>query len=120
MSEPPLIDRETLDLLYESIGSEGTRSVLELFIGESRLYLATIAEASGQPSDAPALDRARRAAHALKSGAGQVGAALMSEAALAVELAAAGAMAELPQLVTALQEGAERTLAALTQLLEEG
>jgi len=119
MSETPLIDRAILDDLFESIGVEGTRSVLELFIGESRTYLATIAEAAALPHDAATCERARRAAHSLKSGAGQIGAAAMAAAAAAVERAAFQDAPDLPQAVSALEECAEKTTAALMQLLGE-
>jgi len=117
MSGPPLLDRAVLDDLFESIGLAGTRSVLELFIDESRGYLATIAEAAALPADAARRDRARRAAHSLKSGAGQIGAAAMAVAAAAVERAAAAAAPDLPQAAAALDQCAVETRAALEQFL---
>ncbi len=120
MSRPPLIDRAVLDDLCESIGLAGTRSVLELFIDESRAYLATIAEAAVLPADAAHCDRARRAAHSLKSGAGQIGAAAMAEAAAAVERAAAQSAPSLLQHVATLETCAAETLAALQELLRNG
>src|SRR5207302_2480111 len=74
MTEKPLIDRAVLDELYDAIGEEGARSVLQVFIDECRNYLVTIAAAAAQPSDVAARNRARRAAHSLKSGAAQIGA----------------------------------------------
>ena len=116
MTAPPLIDQAILDELIESIGIEGARSVLELFIVEGRLYLTTIAEGAARPEDAGQCERVRRAAHALKSGAGQIGAAALSAAAAAVEAAAAAAGPSLPQHVAVLQDCATRTIDALTRL----
>ena len=117
MSRPPLIDRAVLDDLCESIGLEGTRSVLQLFIDESRAYLATIAEAAVLPADAAHCDRARRAAHSLKSGAGQIGAASMAVAAAAVEQAASEGAPDLAQTAAALDQCAVDTLRALSAFL---
>jgi HPt (histidine-containing phosphotransfer) domain-containing protein len=119
MSPSPLIDRAVLDELLASIGEEGTRSVIDLFIDESRAYLATIAEAAAAPGDAARRDRARRAAHSLKSGAGQIGAASMAELAAAVERAASDRAADLAQTTAILQKCAAETLIAFTQLLAE-
>ncbi len=116
MSGPPLIDQTILDDLVESIGIDGTRSVLDLFIVESQGYLATIAAAAAQPADAALCDRARRAAHALKSAAGQIGAVAMSAAAATIEREAAASGPNLPGYVAVLQECATRTLDALTRL----
>jgi HPt (histidine-containing phosphotransfer) domain-containing protein len=84
----PLLDRATYDELVESIGDDGARTVVELFVGESSTYLGTIAKAVAQPDDATMRDQARRAAHSFKSGAGQVGAAAVAAAAAAVEATA--------------------------------
>jgi two-component system sensor histidine kinase/response regulator len=116
MSGPPLIDQAILDDLVESIGIDGTRSVLELFIVEGRLYLTTIVEGAARHEDAAQSDRVRRAAHALKSAAGQIGAAALSAAAAAVEREAAASGPGLPGHVAVLQECATRTLDALTRL----
>ena len=116
MTEQPLIDHAVLDLLREAINDAGTRSVIALFIEESRFYLATIAEAAAPPGDDARRERARRAAHSLKSGAGQIGAAAMAERAAAVERAADGG-ADLEAAIAALQHCAEATAAALGALL---
>ena len=116
MTEPPLIDRAVLDELFDSIGADGARSVLQVFIDECRKYLVTIA-AAAQPSDAAARDRARRAAHSLKSGAAQIGALRVAVAAAALEQSAAGT-ADLGPLIEALRECAAATETALTRLLE--
>src|SRR5437763_3240858 len=102
MSEPPLLDGAVIGDLFDNIGPDGTRSVLELFVSESRAYLATIA-AAAPPADAAARERARRAAHSLKSGAGQIGAAAMAAAAAAVEHGASQNSADLAVLIAALQ-----------------
>ena len=116
MTGPPLIDQAILDDLVESIGIEGTRSVLELFIVEGGLYLKTIVEGAARHEEAGESERVRRAAHALKSGAGQIGAGALAAAAAAVEREAAAAGPSLPGYVAALQQCATRTLDALTRL----
>lgn len=116
MSDAPLIDRAVLDELVDSIGGDGTRSVIELFIDESRLYLATITAAAVTDA-AVDRERARRAAHSLKSGAGQIGAMAMAAAAAAVERAAAEGAADLARTVDALDRSAAATIAALGAFL---
>lgn len=119
MSGPPLIDRAVLDDLVDGIGLDGARSVVELFIGESRFSVAAIGEASLPGSGSTARDRARRAAHSLKSGAGQIGAAALAEAAEQVEGAAADNAADLSERVAALRRCAAATNAALARFLAE-
>jgi HPt (histidine-containing phosphotransfer) domain-containing protein len=108
-----ILDGDTLDVLVEAIGAEATRGVVELFIGESRNLVAAIA--------APAADRVAigRAAHSLKSSAGQLGAVALSAAALAVENAAHAGSAELPQLIAALAGCAAATREALAARLND-
>jgi HPt (histidine-containing phosphotransfer) domain-containing protein len=118
MTAPPLFDRAVVDDLSESIGAAATRSVLALFIRESRAYVATIAQAGTPGSDAASHDRARRAAHSLKSGAGQVGAMALAALAAAVELAAGDGAPDLARAGAAsLQQCAEDTVAALNEFL---
>ncbi len=119
MTAPPLLDRPVLDDLAAAIGAEGARSVIELFLGESRGHVATIAAAAAQPDDAAGRGRARRAAHSLKSGAGQIGAAALSAAAAGVERAAAGG-GDLGGAAAALAAQASETEAALSRFLSEG
>ncbi len=85
MSDLPLIDSAILDDMIEAIGLEALRPVVELFVGESRTLSATIAAGAGDPARREAV---RRAAHSLKSSAGQLGAAALSEAAAELERAA--------------------------------
>jgi HPt (histidine-containing phosphotransfer) domain-containing protein len=82
------------------------RAIVEIFIGECRELAATIGSA------ATARD-AGRAAHSLKSSAGQLGAMRLAEAALAVETAAEAGSPELPGLTALLIDCAARTEAAL-------
>ena len=117
MSEAPLLDRAILDELIDSIGDDGARSVIELFIDESRGHLETIAAAAALSHDIAARERAGRAAHSLKSAAGQIGAAAMAAAAAAVERAAAAAAPDLPQTVAALDRCGAATAAVLTAFL---
>ena len=117
MTQPPLIDRAVLDDLFENIGTEGTRVVLELFIGESGNYLATINGAAAATADAAQRERARRAAHSLKSGAGQIGAAAVAAAADAVERAAGDNAPDLAQAVVALERCTQATVKALSPFL---
>lgn len=112
MTETPLIDRDVLADLTNSIGEAGTRSVISLFIAETDTYLAPIAAAAGAPADAESRQKARRAAHAFRSGAGQVGAAAVAAAAFAVEQAAADNWPELANAVAALQQCVAATTAA--------
>src|SRR5277367_3222265 len=93
-----VLDAVVLDDLIEHIGAEGARAVIELFLVECRDLTAAIA--------APGADRAAigRAAHSLKSSAGQLGASALSAAALAVETATGSGSPALPELVAALGE----------------
>ena len=114
MTGPPLIDRAVIDDLVEAIGADGARSVIELFVAEAQGYLATIA-AAASGADAAKRDDARRAAHSLKSGAGQVGAAAIAAAAIEVERAAS-TDAGLAEPAAALQRCAAETARELTRL----
>lgn len=117
MTADGLLDRAVVAQLFAVIGDDGARSVLELFVEESRDYVATIAAALTQP--VAGYEQARRAAHSLKSAAGQVGAVALAAAALAVEQAAAAGAADLPELIGALRRSATATEAALRRLLAE-
>jgi len=110
MSETTIIDRAVLDDLIHHIGADAVRSIVEIFMGECH-ELAAAMSASSNPRDA------RRAAHSLKSSAGQLGASALSEAALAVESAAGSGSSALPQLVAALVECVRLTEAALAARL---
>jgi HPt (histidine-containing phosphotransfer) domain-containing protein len=111
MSDAPLLDAAVLDDLIEHIGAESAHAVIELFIGECRELAAAIGAAGASR------DSMRRAAHSLKSSAGQLGAAALAEAALAVETAA-GTVAQLaPQLIGELLDCAARTEAVLAARL---
>jgi HPt (histidine-containing phosphotransfer) domain-containing protein len=107
MSAAPLVDTAILEELIGHIGAEAGRAVIELFIGECRDLIATMSSAE--------IDRekVRRAAHSLKSSAGQVGASALAQAALDVETAAESNAPELRSLITNLLECAVRTEAAL-------
>jgi HPt (histidine-containing phosphotransfer) domain-containing protein len=117
MSPPPLVDRAIIDDLFEQIGTDAVRSILALFVGEANTYRATIAEAAAQASDAASRERARRAAHSLKSGAGQIGATSLYTAAAAVEQAAAEGARELARAAEALERCAAETMEALCPFL---
>jgi HPt (histidine-containing phosphotransfer) domain-containing protein len=117
MTPPPIFDRAVVDDLTEVIGAAGTRSVLALFIPESRAYVATITQAGTPGSGAASRDRARRAAHSLKSIAGQVGAVALAALAAAVELAAGDGAADLAQTAAPLQQCVEDAIAALNEFL---
>ncbi|HZT86958.1 MAG TPA: Hpt domain-containing protein [Stellaceae bacterium] len=82
MDEPPLVDEAVLDELLATIGAEAVQAVFELFNGETSRLIETITT-GGQP------DATRRAAHSLKSSAGQIGAAALSAAAQRIEALAA-------------------------------
>ena len=110
MSEPPLLDESVLDDMTAHIGAAAVRSVLALFVEETRGFVRTIGAVSGQPE---ARDAARRAAHSLKSSAGQMGAAALSEAARLVEAAAQQDAGDLAGLAAALARCADDTAAAI-------
>jgi two-component system, sensor histidine kinase and response regulator len=107
MSDVPLVDAAILDELIGHIGDEAAHAVIELFIGECRDLAATI----GAPETSR--DQVRRAAHSLKSSAGQLGASALAQAALDVETAAEHGAPELRWLITNLLEFAARTETAL-------
>jgi HPt (histidine-containing phosphotransfer) domain-containing protein len=98
-----------LDDLIDHIGKDAVREVVGLFRGECR----ELTEVIGRAADDPAA--ARRAAHSLKSSAGQVGAAALAQAAKAVEAADATAMRDL---AATLAECAVATETVLVRLLE--
>jgi HPt (histidine-containing phosphotransfer) domain-containing protein len=110
MSE--VLDAAVLGDLIDHIGVEAVQAVIELFVRECRDLTAAMV-ASGA-------DRAAvgRAAHSLKSSAGQLGASALSEAALAVEVAAGAASPTLPELVAALARCAALTQEALAARLQ--
>ena len=104
-----LLDAAVLDDLIEHIGADAVRGVIALFLEECRDLGAAIARPGADPASIG------RAAHSLKSSAGQLGAIALSQAALAVESAAATGSPALPQLVAALGECAADTRAALAE-----
>jgi HPt (histidine-containing phosphotransfer) domain-containing protein len=108
MSAAPLVDAAVLDDLIEHIGTEATHGIFVLFVEECRELVAMMAPPAGTP------EAARRAAHSLKSSAGQLGAAALAEAAERVETANA---AEIPGCVATLAECAAQTEAALAARL---
>jgi HPt (histidine-containing phosphotransfer) domain-containing protein len=113
MSDTPLLlDDAVLDDLVEHIGADAARSVIDLFIGECRELAGTIA--AGDP------EAARRAAHSLKSSAGQLGAAALAAAALDVEIAAETGSPSLPQLAAGLLACSRRTESVLARWLLAG
>jgi two-component system, sensor histidine kinase and response regulator len=116
---PPLLDRAVIDDLVDAIGADGARSVINLFIAETQGHLSTIAAAAATDADPAKRDQARRAAHSLKSGAGQVGAAAVAAAAAEIERAAT-AGAALTEFAAALQRSAAETVIALEQFSAEG
>jgi HPt (histidine-containing phosphotransfer) domain-containing protein len=110
MSDAPVLDTEVLDDLVEHIGVDAVRSIVEIFIGECD-ELAVAMSRAADPREA------RRAAHSLKSSAGQLGAAALAEAALAVEIAAEDNSPELRSRIAALSECAAVTGPALAARL---
>jgi HPt (histidine-containing phosphotransfer) domain-containing protein len=110
MSETPVLDTAVLDDLIEHIGADAVRSIVEIFFGECR-ELAAKMSASANPREAG------RAAHSLKSSAGQLGAAALAEAALAVETAAENNSPALRGCIAALVDCAAVTEPALVARL---
>ena len=117
MNDAPLLDHEVIDELSAAIGTDGTRTVLELFMVENRAYLDGIAAAAADAPDRAKRAEARRFAHTLKSGAGQIGAAALSAAAAEVERAAGDATIDLTESAAALQRCASATEVALKAFL---
>jgi HPt (histidine-containing phosphotransfer) domain-containing protein len=109
MSDAPLLDPAVLDNLIEHIGAEAVHSVVELFVVECRELTAKITASGADP------DAVRRAAHSLKSGAGQLGAMALAEAAAAVEEAAGTGSYGLPDHIALLGSCAMQTEAALAE-----
>jgi HPt (histidine-containing phosphotransfer) domain-containing protein len=107
-----ILDAAVLDDLLEYIGADAAHAVIQLFIGESRELVATIGAAETPREDV------RRAAHSLKSSAGQLGAAALAEVALAVESAAETGAPELPQFIAVLTQCAAATREALAARLQ--
>jgi HPt (histidine-containing phosphotransfer) domain-containing protein len=110
MSDAPILDVETLEVLTEAIGDEAVRAIIGIFLGECR-DLAAVIGAAATPQ------AASRAAHSLKSSAGQLGAFALAEAALAVETAANSNSPELPGLVVVLVDCARRSETVLAARL---
>jgi HPt (histidine-containing phosphotransfer) domain-containing protein len=117
MTEPPLLDGAVFDELVSQIGGAALREVVELFVAETGGYVVAIKAGAAQGDDAGARDRARRAAHSLKSSAGQIGAAALAAAALRVEAAATETGVNLIAEAAALSRCAAETEAALTARL---
>jgi HPt (histidine-containing phosphotransfer) domain-containing protein len=111
MSGQPLLDAAVLDDLAAHIGFDAVRSIIEIFIGECRELAAIIGDAAATPK------AAGRAAHSLKSSAGQLGAIALAAAALEVETAAEIDAVTLPQLVAELLDCAAQTETALATRL---
>ena len=106
-----ILDAEVLDVLIDAIGEEAAREVIELFLGECRDLTAAMTAPDATPV------AIGRAAHSLKSSAGQLGASALSEAAQAVEAAASTEATDLSQLIAALGECATATREALATRL---
>jgi HPt (histidine-containing phosphotransfer) domain-containing protein len=112
----PLIDAAVLDDLVEHLGRRALQPVIDLFLDESRQYAAAIVAAAGLPDGH---DAVRRAAHSLKSSAGQLGAAALAEEAAGIEQAA-GDGAPLAGRAASLSRCAAATAAAFTARLKAG
>jgi len=96
MEPIPVFDVTLLQGLRELIGETAANELVVLFHQLTRQRLATISGGS--------LDQVREAAHALKSGAGQLGALRLQALALQVERAAAQKQAdEIQRLIPGLQ-----------------
>ena len=110
----PLLDRAVLGELFDYIGADAAQSIIGMFLGESRDFAARISAAR---SDAAGREVERRAAHSLKSSAGQLGAVALATAAERVEHTAEQGKSDLSELAEALQKCASETEVALTDLL---
>jgi HPt (histidine-containing phosphotransfer) domain-containing protein len=112
MSEPLLLDDALFAELVAQIGEPAARSVIELFLSETDGFVAAIVEGAAATGDPTRREAARRAAHSLKSSAGQMGAAALAEAARRVE-AAATVAADFTAEARTLAACADETAAAL-------
>jgi HPt (histidine-containing phosphotransfer) domain-containing protein len=112
----PLLDRAVIDDLFDFIGVKAVRPVIELFLNESRALVGRIEQSAA--NDPAGRETIRRAAHSLKSGAGQVGAAALSEAAAVVERAAEHAATDLLATIASLRARAAETQGAFASLLQ--
>jgi len=115
MNRTPLIDAGILDDLVEHIGRDALLPVITLFLNESRRQAADIVAAAAASDGREA---ARRAAHSLKSSAGQLGAARLSAEAAGIERAAAEG-APLAERAATLAECATATAAAFGNRLRQ-
>ena len=116
MPETPVLDRAVIDDMVEHIGADALRPVIELFVGESRRYVTLIRQGA-TAGDTAGREAARRAAHSLKSSAGQLGAAALAEAAAGIERVSEDGEASLGERAAALETCAKATAVALTGLL---
>jgi HPt (histidine-containing phosphotransfer) domain-containing protein len=106
-----VLDAEVLDMLIEAIGEDAARGVIALFLDECRELTIAMAAPDANPV------AIGRAAHSLKSSAGQLGAMALSEAALAVETAANEAAPDLPRLIAVLSQYSAETRTVLAGML---
>lgn len=114
MNGAPLIDPAILDDMVEHIGRESLLPVIALFLEESRRQAAAIVAAAAA---ADGRETVRRAAHSLKSSAGQLGAARLSAEAAALERAAAEGVS-LGAIAATLAHCAAATSAAFEERLK--
>ncbi|MBV8888886.1 MAG: Hpt domain-containing protein [Alphaproteobacteria bacterium] len=117
MSDGPLLDGAVIDEMMAQLGDEPVRGVIELFLAEIREFAATIAAGAAQPADPACREAARRAAHSLKSGAGQIGAIALADAAARVERAAEPGNPDLAEAAAALASCGAASETALAELL---
>jgi HPt (histidine-containing phosphotransfer) domain-containing protein len=104
-----LIDKALLSELGDMLGPR-LDSVIETFVGHLSTYLGDIQQAVATGD----LTAVRGVAHKLKGGAGAIGATQLSDAAAALERAAADGVAELvPTLAAMIPALAQASVAAL-------
>jgi HPt (histidine-containing phosphotransfer) domain-containing protein len=115
MTVPPLLDPAALERLRQIGGPDLVRQMLALFRDGTAQRLAETRAAS----DAGRADGVARAAHALVSSAGNVGATELMDRARALEAAARSGAAEVPALVAQLEEAHARLAAPLAALERE-
>ena len=109
ISAVDLIDKALLSELGDMLGPR-LDTVIETFVGHLSTYLGDIQQAVAT-GDLPAV---RGVAHKLKGGAGAIGATQLSDAAAALERAAADGVADLvPTLAAMIPALAQASVAAL-------
>ena len=111
--DEPLIDPTTFTELRDAVGEDFIGELVDTFLAEAPLLLATLREAAAAGDK----DSYRRAAHSLKNGSANVGARQLSELCAELEQRGRhGPLDELEQPMAEFEQLYQRTGAALRAL----